>query len=185
MNANKIVSNASYKTTIDIGASKIKQITWYFINIIFFKNSFNVISFTKTSLLKAFGARIGKSVLIKPSVNIKYPWKLKLGDHCWIGEGVWIDNLSEVIVGNNVTVSQGALLLTGSHNHTKETFDFISLPIVMEDGVWIGARAVVLGGVVCKSHSILGANTVAEKDLEPYTIYKGNPSIPVIKRNIF
>ena len=185
MNTNKIVSNASYKTTIDIGASKIKQITWYFINIIFFKNSLNVISFTKTSLLKAFGARIGKSVLIKPSVNIKYPWKLKLGDHCWIGEGVWIDNLSEVVVGNNVTISQGALLLTGSHNHTKETFDFISLPITMEDGVWIGARAIVLGGVVCKSHSILGVNTVAEKDLEPYTIYKGNPSIPVIKRNIF
>jgi putative colanic acid biosynthesis acetyltransferase WcaF len=185
MNANKTVSNASYKTTIAIGASKLKQVTWYFVNILFFKNSFVVISSVKTGLLKAFGARLGKGVLIKPSVNIKYPWKLQLGDHCWIGEYVWIDNLSEVIIGNNVTISQGALLLTGSHDHRKETFDFLSQPIIIEDGVWIGARAVVFGGITCKSHSILGMNSVAEKNLEPYTIYKGNPSVPVMSRNIF
>jgi len=185
MNPNKTVSNASYKTTIDIGASRFKQVIWYFINVFFFKNSLVVVSSLKTSLLKAFGAKLGKGVLIKPSVNIKYPWKLQLGDHVWIGEEVWIDNLSDVIVGNNVTISQGALLLTGSHDHTKVTFDFLSQPIKIEDGVWIGARAIVFGGVICKSHCILGMNSVAEKNLEPYTIYKGNPAIPVISRNIF
>jgi putative colanic acid biosynthesis acetyltransferase WcaF len=181
----KRVNNAAYQTTIEIGASKIKQGIWYFINVLFFINPLSVFSSLKSKLLIAFGAKLGKGVLIKPAVNIKYPWKLQLGDHCWIGENVWIDNLSDLVIGNNVTISQGAMLLTGTHDHTKETFDFISRPIVLEDGVWIGAKAIVFGGVTCKSHSILGMNSVAEKNLDSYTIYKGNPAIPVISRKIF
>ena len=181
----KQVNNASYKTTILIGASKPKQFVWYFVNIFFFKNPLNIFSGIKVFLLRLFGAKLGPGALIKPSVNIKYPWKLQMGSHSWIGEEVWIDNLSDVIIGNNVTLSQGALLLTGSHDHTRQTFDFISSPIILEDGVWIGANAVVFGGVTCKSHSILGINSVAEKNLEPYIIYKGNPATAIIERSIF
>lgn len=180
----KKVNNAAYKTTIDIGAGRLKQICWYFINAIFFKSAVNLSSGLKIFFLKLFGASVGEGVVIKPAVNIKYPWKLIIGNHSWIGEEVWIDNLSEVVIGNNVTISQGALLLTGSHDHTKETFDFISLPIIIEDGGWIGARAVVSGGVTCYTHSILGVNSVAESNLSAYVIYKGNPAVPVIKRNI-
>lgn len=180
----KQVNNAAYRTSIDIGASRFKQVVWYFVNILFFKNSFVTFSSLKVGLLKLFGAQLGMGIVIKPAVNIKFPWKLRVGNHSWIGEEVWIDNLSEVIIGNNVTLSQGSLLLTGSHNPMKETFDFASSPILLEDGVWIGAKAVVFGGVVCRSHSILGLNSVAEKDLEPYIIYKGNPAIPVLTRII-
>jgi putative colanic acid biosynthesis acetyltransferase WcaF len=180
----KKVNNASYKTSIKIGASKIKQIVWYFINILFFKNAFNISSGSKIFLLKMFGATLGRGVVIKPAVNIKYPWKLNVGNNSWIGEEVWIDNLSNVIIGANVTISQGALILTGSHDHTKETFDFISFPVTLEDGVWIGAKAVVFGGVTCRSHSILGINSVAEQDMKAYVIYKGNPAVPVISRSI-
>ncbi|MBS1504648.1 MAG: colanic acid biosynthesis acetyltransferase WcaF, partial [Bacteroidetes bacterium] len=140
MSSPKTVNNASYQATINIGASTIKQLAWYLVNIFFFKNPLNIVSGLKVALLKLFGAKLGTGVVIKPSVNIKYPWKLVAGNHCWIGEGVWIDNLSEVVIGNNVTLSQAALLLTGSHDHTKTTFDFISRPIVLEDGVWIGAK---------------------------------------------
>jgi putative colanic acid biosynthesis acetyltransferase WcaF len=180
----KQVNNAAYQTTIDIGASRFTQTSWYFINILFFKNPLNVFSSLKVFLLKLYGAKLGKGVVVKPSVNIKFPWKLRMGDHCWIAEEVWIDNLSEVTTGSHVTLSQGALLLTGSHDHTKTTFDFNSQPIALEDGVWIGARAVVFGGVTCRSHSILGIASVAERDLEAYTIYKGNPATAVIKRII-
>ena len=181
----KKVDNSLYKATISIGASTFKQVLWYFINIFFFKNSLNVFSSLKVFLLKLFGAKIGSGTVVKPSVNIKYPWKLRVGKNVWIGEETWIDNLSDVIIGDNVTLSQGALLLTGSHDFTKESFDFLSYPITLEEGVWIGAKAVVFGGVTCKTHSILGINSVAEKDLEPYVIYKGNPAVPVIVRNIF
>jgi putative colanic acid biosynthesis acetyltransferase WcaF len=181
----KKVNNAAYKTSIKINASKFKQVLWYFVNILFFKNALNVSSGSKVFLLKMFGAKIGNGVVIKPAVNIKYPWKLKIGNNSWVGEEVWIDNLSDVIIGANVTLSQGALILTGSHDHTKETFDFISLPIALEDGVWIGAKAVVFGGIICETHSILGINSVAESNLKKYTIYKGNPAIAVMSRNIF
>lgn len=176
---------SAYKTTFRIGVSYPVHITWYFINILFFKNSLVLSSGVKVWLLRMFGAKVGKNVRIKPVVNIKCPWKLSIGNNCWIGEDVWIDNLSEVSLGDNVTLSQGALLLTGSHDHTKVKFDFVSLPIVLEEGVWIGAKATVFGGVTCKSHSILGIGSVAEKNLEPYIIYKGNPSVPVLERNIF
>ena len=184
MNPQKKVDNSSYKTTISVGASRIKQTAWYLVNIIFFKNPFNIFSSSKTALLKIFGAKLGRGVVIKPAVNIKYPWKLQVGDHTWIGEEVWIDNLSEVVIHSNVTISQGALLLSGSHDHSRTGFDFLAFPIVIEDGAWIGARSVVSGGVTCRTHSILGANAVTDKDLEPYTIYKGNPAVPVMKRVI-
>ena len=180
----KKVNNAAYKTSIVIGAGKFKQLAWYFTNVFFFKNSLNISSGLKVFLLKLFGAGIGKGVVVKPKVNVKYPWKLTIGNNTWIGEETWIDNLSEVYIGESVTLSQGAMILTGSHDHSKETFDFISLPVVLEDGCWIGARAVVYGGVTCGTHSILGINAVAENKLEPYTIYKGNPAIPVLKRVI-
>ncbi|HEY4334351.1 MAG TPA: WcaF family extracellular polysaccharide biosynthesis acetyltransferase [Puia sp.] len=180
----KKVNNAAYRTTIEIGASRWKQVAWYFTNILFFQNPLNLFSSLKVFLLKAFGARLGEGVVVKPSVNIKYPWKLQVGEHTWIGENVWIDNLSDVTIGGHVTLSQGCLLLTGSHDASRETFDYLSQPIILEDGVWIGARAVVGGGSRCGTHSILGINSVAEGDLEPYTIYKGNPAIPVLRRTI-
>ena len=76
--AHRQVDNSSYKTTIDIGASTWKQVSWYFVNILFFKNPFNMFSGLKVQLLKLFGAELGSGVVIKPSVNIKFPWKLKI-----------------------------------------------------------------------------------------------------------
>ena len=160
------------------------RIFWQIFNIFFLKSNWLPFSFIKVFILKLFGAKIGKSVVIKPSVNIKYPWKLSLGNHVWIGENVWIDNLDNVIIGNNVCISQGAFLLCGNHNYKTESFDLITKPIVIEDGVWIGAKSTVLPGVIAKSHSILSAASVTSKDLEPYTIYKGNPAEKVSNRII-
>ncbi len=73
----KQVDNSAYKTTINIGAGKAKQLLWYFVNILILKNSLIVFSGWKVFVLKLFGASIGKGVVIKPIVNIKYPWKLQ------------------------------------------------------------------------------------------------------------
>lgn len=175
---------STYKTTIAIGASKPTQITWYFINIFFFKSSLPFPSSLKTYFLILFGAKIGAGVRFKPCINIKFPWKLSVGNDCWIGENVWIDNLEQVTIGNDCCLSQGCLLLTGSHDAMRSTFDYTSGPIVLEDGVWLGAKSIVTSGVICGSHSVLGAGSVGDKNLEPYTMYKGNPALPVLKRVI-
>ena len=177
-----IYNNDWYKK--QIGAGKIKQVLWYFINILFFINPLNAGSRVKKFWLQIFGAKIGKGVVLKPAINIKYPWKLSVGDHSWIGEKVWIDNLAEVKIGKHVCLSQGAMLLTGNHNYSKKTFDLMVDAIVLEDGVWIGAQSMVCPGICCKTHSVLSALSVATKNLEPYTIYQGNPAIPVRQRVI-
>lgn len=136
----------------------------------------------KRGVLRMFGAKIGKGVVIKPCVNIKYPWFLSVGDHSWIGENVWIDNLGKTEIGKNVCISQGALLLCGNHNYKKKTFDLVVGEIKLEEGVWIGARATVTGGVTCHSHAILTAGSVTSKDLDAYGIYRGNPATFVRER---
>ncbi|WP_207492044.1 WcaF family extracellular polysaccharide biosynthesis acetyltransferase [Aridibaculum aurantiacum] len=162
----------------------IKRAIWFIINIVFFNNKFAVFSPLKVALLRLFGASVGKGVVIKPSVNIKYPWMLSIGDHCWIGENVWIDNVAQVVIGRNVCISQGAYILCGNHDFTTVGFDLIVKPITLEDGVWIGARSTVCPGVTCKSHSILTVQSVATKNLNDYTIYQGIPAVAVKSRII-
>jgi putative colanic acid biosynthesis acetyltransferase WcaF len=167
-----------------IGRGIVIQTLWYFTNVLFLKNTLNPFSGIKIFFLKVFGAKIGKGVVVKPGVNIKYPWKLKVGNHSWVGENVWIDNLEKVVIGNNCVLSQGAMLLSGNHNYKKTSFDLITEPIILEDGVWIGAKTVVTGGVICKSHSVLTVNSVASQDLAEYTIYRGTPAEKVKSRKI-
>lgn len=173
-------SNDWYNT----GASTLKRLFWYFTNLFFFRSGVFPINSLKISLLRMFGARIGKRVVIKPVVNIKYPWNLKVGDNCWIGENVWIDNLAFISLGDNVCLSQGSMLLTGNHNYKKSTFDLIIGEIVLEEGVWIGAYAVVSPGVNAFSHSVLAVNSVATKDLGAYSIYQGNPAQKIKDREL-
>ncbi|MEO6682020.1 MAG: WcaF family extracellular polysaccharide biosynthesis acetyltransferase [Ginsengibacter sp.] len=164
--------------------SWLKRVCWYPVNEIIFKSAWFPFYGLKRSFLRLFGARVGKGVFIKPGVNIKYPWFLIIGDHVWIGEKVWIDNLAKVTIGNHVCLSQGAILLCGNHNFSTPSFELMAEPISLEDGVWIGAGAVVCGGVSCRSHSVLSVSSVATGTLLPYSIYQGNPAQKVKDRMI-
>lgn len=165
-------------------ASVLRRGLWYLVNALFFINPLFPVSSVKVGLIRLFGGKVGRGVVIKPGVNIKYPWKLSIGEYVWIGERVWIDNLDVVTIHNNVCISQGAFLLCGNHHYKKSTFDLIVQPIELEDGVWIGARGVVTPGVICKSHSILTSNSLAHGVLEAYGIYQGNPAVKVRERII-
>lgn len=163
---------------------RFKMLLWYFINALFFINPLNPISGLKVFLLRLFGAKIGKGVHIKPGVNIKYPWLLAIGNYVWIGENVWIDNLANVTIGNNVCISQGAILLCGNHNYKKSTFDLIIGEITLKEGSWVGAKSMVCPGVKLNSHAVLAVNSVATQNMESYSIYQGNPATKVKKRII-
>ena len=161
-----------------------KVMLWYGFNYVFFYSAVPWPYSMKRKILQMFGARVGAGLVIKPRVRIKYPWKLSIGNYCWIGEDVWIDNLEHVDMKDNVCISQGAMLLTGNHDYSISQFPYRLGKIFIEDGVWIGAKSVVCPGVICKSHSILTVNSVATKQMEALKIYAGNPAVFTRDRKI-
>lgn len=165
-------------------AGKMKIILWFLVNALILRSALNPFSGLKRWWLTLFGARLGKEIVFKPSINVKYPWLLTIGDYSWIGENVWIDNLTDVRIGSHVCLSQGAMLLTGNHNYKKSSFDLKVGSIILEDGAWIGANCTICPGVTVGSHAVLSVGSVATSDLEPYTVYQGNPAKAIRKRNI-
>ncbi|PKN13541.1 MAG: colanic acid biosynthesis acetyltransferase WcaF [Deltaproteobacteria bacterium HGW-Deltaproteobacteria-4] len=157
---------------------------WHYVNAVFLQSPLNPSSKLKIIILRMFGAKIGQGVVLKPSINVKYPWKLEIGDYSWIGENVWLDSLAPITIGSNVCISQGVYFCTGNHDWTDPAFGLIVKPIVIEDGAWVGARATVLPGVTIKSHSIVAAGSVIAKDTDAYGIYVGNPAMKVKERKI-
>ena len=180
----KCLLNTFNGTNFNKGAGFIKIVFWYFINSLVVKPSWNPFMGIKIALLRAFGAHIGKGLIIKNNVCIKFPWKLTIDDNVWLGEQVWIDNLDYVKIGNNVCISQGALLLTGNHDYTSTSFNYRNAPISIEDGVWIGAKSVVCPGVTVKSHAVLSVGSIATKDMDAYKVYQGNPAVAIRNRII-
>jgi len=177
-------SLSSYNNSWYKPGSKLKQIAWFIVGRIVVNTYLPIPVLFKISVLRLFGARIGKNVTIKPKVNIKYPWFLTMENDIWIGENVWIDNLTNVTLYSNSCLSQGAMLLTGNHNFTKSSFDLITEPIIIGQGAWIGAKATVCPGVTVHSHAVLTVNSVATRDLDAYGIYQGNPCIFIKTRHI-
>jgi len=159
-------------------------IMWEIANFLVLENWLCTFCSFKRFVLKAFGAKIGRDVIVKQGVGIKYPWKLKIGDYSWIGEGVWIDNIVSVEIGSNVCISQGAYICTGNHDWSKKDFPLTAKAIVIEDGVWVGAKAIVCPGITLKNHSVITAGSVVTTDTEPYKIYQGNPAKPIKERKI-
>jgi putative colanic acid biosynthesis acetyltransferase WcaF len=165
------------------GRGVFTRAAWYVVSLVFFRSFFPFYG-PKRFLLRLFGAKTGDGVIIKPHVTIKYPWNLVTGDHVWIGENVWIDNLAKVTLSSNSCVSQGALLLCGNHNYRKRTFDLMVGEITLEDGAWVGAKAVVCAGVIMGSNSLLTVGSIATGSLEPFWIYQGNPAVKVKPREV-
>jgi putative colanic acid biosynthesis acetyltransferase WcaF len=168
----------------DRGAGVLKEALWIVVSLFLFRLCPFSFSALKCSVLRAFGARIGKNVTIKPQVKITFPWKLTIGDHVWLGEECWLLNLERITIGSHVCISQRAFLCTGSHDYKRASFDLIVKPITVENGAWLGAGCWVGPGVTVGSHAVLAAGSVAAKNLESIGIYRGNPAVFVKSRVI-
>lgn len=130
---------------------------WYLVNALFFQSAILGLlpSSTKAALLRLFGASVGRGLVCKPRVSIKYPWLLSVGDYVWIGEGVWIDNVGRVDVGSNVCLSQGVVILTGNHNWQHLDFPYFSDPVTIGDSVWVTAFRVIRPGSRIPPNSVV------------------------------
>jgi putative colanic acid biosynthesis acetyltransferase WcaF len=165
----------------DRGASRVKEAAWLAISSLLFSSSLPG-SAWRVGLLKAFGAEVGRRVVIKPSVRIKFPWRLRIGDHCWIGEGAWIDNLDLVSLGSDVCVSQGVYICTGSHDWGRSSFNLVTKPVHVCSKAWLGAFSRVAPGTCIDEGAVLAFGSVAKQTLSAWCVYAGNPAVRVRAR---
>jgi putative colanic acid biosynthesis acetyltransferase WcaF len=166
------------------GAPLWKQLLWFFIGFPLVRSHFIPVSSFKVWLLRQFGSQIGTGVRIKPDVQVKFPWLLTIGDHCWIGESVWLDNIEPIVIENHVCISQGVYLCTGNHDWSDPQFRYISKSIHIESESWIAASASVGPGVHVGRGAVLTLGSVALQSLKPMIVYSGNPAVQIKQRLI-
>lgn len=181
--AEALANLAQYQTT---GFNRGKPIwvewIWRVASALIFQSPLFPFYGLKRQILRLFGARIGRGVLIKPRVSITFPWRLILEDHCWIGEGVWLDSLGEIRIGPSACISQGAYLCTGNHDYKKVSFDLLTAPISVGRSAWVAAQSRVAPGVTIGEGAVLAFASVAMDDLEPRGIYLGHPAQKIATR---
>lgn len=133
-------------------------------------------------LLRCFGARVGSGCRIKPGLRVKFPWRLLLGEACWLAEDAWLDNLATITVGDRVCISQGTYLCTGNHDFRSSGFDLRLGPIHIAADVWIAARAVLAPGTEIGPGAVVGLGAVVSGSVPAGAIVRGNPAAVVGQR---
>ena len=108
-----------------------------------------------------------------------------MGEYSTLGPEVNVYNTGKIKIGPHTTISQGAYLCPGSHDIYHSKFPMICAPLTIEDQVWIATEAFVGGkGITIGQGSVIGARAAVFKDVEPWAIVGGNPSIYLKKRII-
>lgn len=164
------------------GRSAVIVQLWWIVEATVFRHSPQILYGWRRWLLRRFGARIGRGVLIRPSVRITYPWKITIGDHSWIGDDAVLYSLAEIHVGAHSVVSQRAYLCTGSHDPESPAFDIFAVPIFIGAQCWIASDVFVAPGVSIRDAAVVGARSTVFDDLPEAMICYGTPAQPVRRR---
>jgi len=155
---------------------------WWIVQATLFRMSPQVFYGWRRFLLRLFGAKIGRGVIIRPTAEITYPWKLTIGDYSWIGEYAALYTLGEIHIGDNAVISQHCYLAAATHDYTSPAFDMVARAITIEPEAWLAARVFVAPGVTIGRGAVVGACSVVLKDVPPMTICAGHPAKPLRPR---
>jgi putative colanic acid biosynthesis acetyltransferase WcaF len=166
-----------YKTPKNFrGKSKIIVQLWWVVYALFFKPSPQFLYGFRRFLLRLFGAKIGKKVIIRPSAQITYPWKVTIGDYSWIGDEVVLYSLGEIEIGANTVISQKSYICTGSHDYLQIDFPIFAKKITIKDECWLATDVFVAPGITIDKGTVVGSRSSVYKDLPGNKICIGNPA---------
>ena len=168
----------------DPGRPKWIVLLWWLLQAIVFPLTLHAHHAPRRALLRLFGAKVGRQVVIRPSARFHYPWKVKIGDYSWIGSGVELYSLEQIHIGEHCVISQNSYLCTGSHNVSDAAFGLITAPIVLENGVWVATDCFVGPGVTIGANSVVGARSSVFSDLPAQHICLGTPCRPHKLRHV-
>ena len=127
-------------------------------------------------LLKKFGFRTVDCTRVYPGAKLWAPWNISIGRFSVIDDEANLYSVDKITIGTKVAISREAFICTASHDITKPNRPLVTAPITICDGVWIGARAIILPGVTIGEGAIVAAGAVVTKDVEPFTVVGGNPA---------
>lgn len=164
------------------GRSIFKVQFWWLVQAVLFRCSPQFMYRWRNWLLRMFGAKVGKGVIIRPTVKVTYPWNLTIGNYSWIGDYVDLYTLGEINIGSNSVISQRCYLCTGSHDSQKETFDIFAKPIFIEDEAWVATDVFIAPGVTIGKGAVIGARSSVFSNMPEGMVCIGNPAKPVRSR---
>ena len=165
------------------GKSKIAVQLWWILQGTLFAWSPQFLYEWRAFLLRLFGAQIGKKVKIRSTVQVTYPWKVKIGDYSWVGDSCILYSLGDITIGSHVAIAHSVYVNTGGHEYNKKTFDIFSRPVVIEDECWITNDVYIAPGVTIGKGTIVSARSSVLKDLPAGKICVGTPAKPIKDRN--
>lgn len=163
----------------DRGASRLKEGLWVLVKCLFFLPGLPWPSAWRAFLLRCFGARIGRGLVIRSGAHITFPWRFSAGDNVWLGEDVLILSLAPVTLGDSVCLSQRAFLCTGSHAFDRTDFALVTQPVTIGSGSWIAAQAFVAPGVEIGPNVLVAAGSVVTRSVPAGSRVGGNPARPI------
>ncbi|MFK7832123.1 MAG: WcaF family extracellular polysaccharide biosynthesis acetyltransferase [Winogradskyella sp.] len=166
------------------GRSKVVVQLWWIVEKTIFAWSPQFFYGWRRFLLRSFGAKIGKKVLIRPSAKFTYPWKISIGDYTWIGEDCTLYSLGNITIGKHVAVAHGVYFNTGLHDYTKASFDIDNKAIIIKDEAWITNDVYIAPGVEIGKGCVIGARSNVFKNMPEGFICYGNPANAIKKRQI-
>jgi len=161
---------------------KIRRLLWAAVEMTLFRWSFTTMNGWRAWLLRRFGARIGRSCVIRRTVHVEVPWHLAMGDHSCLGDHAIVYCLGRITIGDRVSISQYAHLCAGTHDYTRPDLPLLRPPIEIGDDVWLAAETFVGPGVRIGAGAVVGARSSVFGDLPPWMVCVGSPARPVKAR---
>jgi putative colanic acid biosynthesis acetyltransferase WcaF len=148
---------------------------WWLVQAISFPLSPHNFNSFRCDLLRSFGAKIGKNVLIRPTARFTYPWKVEIGDYSWIGDDVVFYSLDRIYIGTHCVISQKCYLCTGNHDFQDVAFGLKTAPIAVGNGAWIASDCFIAGGVKIGANVVIGARSSVFGNIPERQVAWGSP----------
>jgi len=155
---------------------------WWFTQAVFFKSLPQICYGLRRSVLRAFGARIGIGVRIRPGVEVTYPWKIAIGEYAWIGDDVVLYSLGAITIGAHTVVSQASYVCAADHDHLVMDFPIRERPVFIGSEVWIASDVWIGPGVTIGDGAVIGARSTVIRDLPERMVCVGSPCVPIKPR---
>ncbi len=172
------------QSRFDRGRPGLYILIWWLVQGIVFPLTLHNLDGVRCGILRAFGAKIGKGVKIRPTARFTYPWKVEIGDWSWIGDDVVMYSLDRISIGSHCVVSQKTYLCTGSHDIQDRAFGLLTAPIIIEDGAWIASDCFLAPGVNIGANTVIGARSNVLKSISSGQVAWGNPCRPQYPREM-